>query len=247
MNKFVTSERILDVVGVFLIAILPLLIFLKHSDYSLHVPEILVIFGLILVFALICGLLMIPGGVAARIIIFALLAVLIVDVQTDWITTLGLRLLLNLIFFVVLFWFLRRRLTRLVVIAGGLMVLVTVVLPGEGFVTKTGEPGPRAGDNPDLPFVLHLVLDEQIGVEGIPVDFDPEGEAAAELRDFYLDQSFAVYGRAYSRYYNTRESLTNMMNFASVGIPAHFLGGVSEQGIVFEDNAWFEMLYEQGY
>jgi hypothetical protein len=185
--------------------------------------------------------------VAARIIIFAWLAVLIVDVQTDWITTLGLRLLLNSIFFGVLFWFLRRHLTRLVVIAAGLMVLVTVLLPGEKTVTKTGDPGPRDGDNPDLPFVLHLVLDEHIGIEGIPVEFDPEGEAAAELRDFYLGQSFAVYGRAYSRYYSTRESLTNMMNFDSVGVPAHFLGEVSEQGIIFQDNPWFDMLHEQGY
>jgi hypothetical protein len=62
LKKFVTTERMLDVAGVFLIAVLPLLIFLKHSDYSLHAPEILVIFGLILIFALVCGLLMIPGG-----------------------------------------------------------------------------------------------------------------------------------------------------------------------------------------
>ena len=41
------------------------------------------------------------------------------------------------------------------------MVLVTAVLPGEERVTKAGEPGPRAGDNPDLPFVLHLIIDEQ--------------------------------------------------------------------------------------
>ncbi|MCK9996298.1 MAG: hypothetical protein KAH56_08475 [Candidatus Krumholzibacteria bacterium] len=247
MKKFVTTERMLDVVGVFLTAVLPLLIFLKHSDYSLHAPETLIIFGLILIFALVCGLLMIPGGTPARIIIFAWLAVLIVDVQTDWITTLGLRLLLNSIFFGVLFWFLRRRLTRLVVIMVGLMVLVTVLLPGEETVIKTGEPGPRAGDNPDLPFVLHLVLDEHIGVEGIPIEFDPEGEAAAELRDFYLDQSFAVYGRAYSRYYSTCESLTNMLNFASVGVPAHFLGGVSKPGIIFENNPWFDLLHDQGY
>ena len=247
MKKSIATERILDVVGVFLIAVLPLLIFLKHNGYSLHAPEILVIFSLILVFALVCGLLMIPGGTPARIIIFAWLAVLIVDVQTDWITTLGLRLLFNSIFFGILFWSLRRRLSRLVVFVVGLMVLVTAVLPGENRVTKAGEPASRADDDPDLPFVLHLILDEQIGVEGIPVEFDPEGRAAAELRDFYLDHSFAVYGRAYSRYTNTCESVANMLNFASTGEPNHFLDGDFKQGTLLENNLWFDMLHEQGY
>jgi len=142
LKKFVTTERMLDVAGVFLVAVFPL-----------------VIFGLILVFALVCGLLMIFGRTPARIIILACLAVLVVDIQTDWITTLGLRLLLNSIFFGVLFWFLRRHLSRLIVIVVGLMVLATAVLPGEERVTKAGEPAPRAGDNPDLPFVLHLIID----------------------------------------------------------------------------------------
>lgn len=247
MKKFITPDRVFDVVGVFLIAVLPFLIFLKHSGYSLHAPEILVIFGLVLFFALFCGLLMIPGGTPARIIIYAWLAVLIVDVQTDWITILGLRLLLNSVFFGALFWSLRRRLTRLAVLTVGLMVLVTAVLPGEKRVTKAGEPASRAGDNPDLPFVLHLILDEQIGIEGIPVEFDPEAQVAAELRDFYLDHSFAVYGRAYSRYTSTRESVANMLNFASSGVPGHFLEGVFKQGILLENNLWFDMLHDQGY
>jgi hypothetical protein len=247
MKKFVTRERMLDVVGVFLIAVLPLLIFLKHNGYPLYAPEILVIFSLVGFFALVCGLLIFLGESLARILIYAWLAVLIVDVQTDWITTLGLRLLLNSVFFGVLFWFIRRRLTRLVVLVVGLMVLVTAVMPGEKRLTRTGEPASRADDNPDLPFVLHLILDEQIGIEGIPLEFDPEGKVAAELREFYLDQSFAVFGRAYSRYTSTRESVSNMLNFASAGVPGHFLGGVFKQGVLLENNLWFDLLHEQGY
>lgn len=237
----------MDVAGVFLVAVLPLLIFLQHSGYSLHASEILVIFSLILGFALVCGLLMAYGKTPARITVYTLLAVLIVDVQTDWITTLGLRLLLNALFFGTLFWLLRRHLTRLILVMVGLMVLVTAVMPGGSGVTRNGEPGPRAGDNQDLPFVLHLILDEQAGVEGIPVEFDPEGQVADRLKDFYLDQSFAVYGRAYSRYGSTAESISNMMNFASSDESCHFLGEAYHRGILLENNPWFDLLHDQGY
>ena len=247
VKQIITSLRLRDIAGVFLVAVLPLIIFLKHSGYSLYAPEILVILSLVLGFAGVCGLVMAVGRAPARVIIFTWLAVLVVDVQTDWITTLGLRLLLNLVLFGALFWLLRRHLTRLMVVAGGLMVLVTAVMPGETRVIRDGEPGPRAGDNRDLPFVLHLILDEQGGVEGIPLEFDPQREAADRLRDFYVNQSFAVYGRAYSRYGNTRESITNMMNFSASDSAGHFLGEDFRRGDVFENNPWFDLLHDQGY
>ena len=236
-----------DVAGVFLAAVLPILIFLKHSDYSLHSPEILALFALILVFALVCGLVMIPGRNPARVFIFTFLALLVVDVQTDWITTVGLRLLLNTIFFGVLFWLLRRYLSRLIVVIIGMMVLVTAVLPGYEGVENVGDPTSRPDDDSDLPFVLHLILDEQIGIEGIPAEFDPEGEIAAEVRDFYLDNSFSVFGRAYSRYGSTAESIPNMLNFACAGEPDHFLDEAFEAGILLRQNAWFDLLHQQGY
>ena len=247
MKNILSIQLLLDITGVFLAAVLPLIIFLKHSGYALLVPEILVIFSLVLGFALICGLLVFFGRTPARIIILTSIAVLIVDIQTDWITTLGLRLLLNIIFFGTMFWLLRRHLTRLVVVMVGLMVLVTAVMPGEKWVTRVGEPGPREGDNGDLPFVLHLVLDEQGGVEGIPAEFDRGAEAADKLRDFYVDQSFAVYGRAYSRYGSTRESMSNMLNFASSDQPGHFLEGTFQRGMLLENNSWFDLLHDLGY
>lgn len=245
--KGVSRAWLFDVAGVFLAAALPFLIFIKHAHYSLHAPEILAIFGLIFVFAVVCGLVMIAGRMPARVTVFTFLALLVVDVQTDWITTVGLRLLLNTIFFGVLFWLLRRRLSRLVVLTIGLMVLVTAVLPTDERAEHVGDPHSRPGDDADLPFVLHLILDEQIGVEGIPAEFDPEGEAAAEIRDFYLDNSFAVFGRAYSRYGSTAESIPNMLNFACAGEPDHFLDEVFEAGILLKQNAWFDLLHERGY
>ncbi len=247
MKKIFTKDRLFAVPGVFLVAVLPFAIFLKHTGYSLLTPEILTIFGLILGFAVLCGILMIPGRAAVRVFVFAAMAILVVDVQTDWITTVGLRLLLNVVFFGTLFWFLRRRLTLIILFLAGAMVLGTVVLPGQNPVVHVGEPGPRPSDNPDLPFVLHLVLDAHLGVEGIPAEFDPDGFFSSGIRDFYLDQSFALYGRAYSRYYFTKESLPNLLNFAASGEPRHFLERKTPKEFLLASNSWFDLLHEQGY
>ena len=149
MFKSKVSFPIRDIIGVFLVAAIPLVNYLRNAEYSQVSPEILIIYGLILVLAAIFAYLMVPGGSPLRIIIYGALAVLVVDVQTDWITTIGLRLLLHSLFFGGLFWILRRRLTSFVIVVAGAVLLSMLVLPGGNRVIRSGEPGPRPGDDPD--------------------------------------------------------------------------------------------------
>lgn len=233
--------------GIFLIAILPLLIYLKKMDYSLRTPEVLIIASVILAISLLLRLVLIPGKTPAYVAALTVVSVLVVDIQTDWITTLGLRLLLSTIFFCALFWFTRKHLHSLVTIVVGAMVLVTAVLPGEKSAGSIGEPAVRVSDRADLPFVLHLILDEHIGIEGIPAEFDPQRDIAASIRDFYLERSFTVYGRAYSQYSRTRDSISNFMNFDSAANLDAYLDKNHERGMLLANNGWFDLLHDQGY
>ncbi len=241
------KKRLLEVASIFFIAVLPLLVYLKHAGYRLWAPEILILGGVVLAFSMVGGLLVKFGKVPAHAAILTALSLVVIDVQTDWFTTVGLRLLLCTVSLGGLFWLLRRRLSQVVVVGVGLVVLVTAVLPGEQRTTQTGAPAPRAQDNPALPFVLHLILDAHAGVEGIPAEFDPTGEAAARLKDFYLENSFALYGRAYSRYYNTRESLPNLLNFTGKDEPGFWLGEKFHRGMLLKQNKWFDLLHDRGY
>ena len=76
--------------------------------------------------------------------------------------------------------------------------------------------------NTQLPPILHIVLDEHIGIEGIP-SFDGEYEnCAAAIKSFYLKNGFKLHGGVYSRYWDTILSLSNLMNFSSsANSPAH--------------------------
>lgn len=247
IGKSRITELIFDVAGIFLLGVLPLVIFLKFAGYPLLVPETLVMYLWTLAMACVGGLLMIPAGTPLRVAVFTALCVLIVDVQTTWITTWGVRLLLNIILWGMLGLLLRRHLSRIMVWMGGAMVLASLFVTSPTLLVEHGRPGPLPGDRQDLPFVLHIILDEQIGVEGIPAKFDPTGSVAGRLRESYLERSFEVYGRAYSRYASSIESIPNMLNGTSSDQAGKYFDGGFVKGMTLRENAWFDLLRSRGY
>jgi len=231
-----------------LMLLLPLLIFFKHHDYPLHRPESVLFLGLVVFAGLIFGMGMNLGRVPGRFIVTVFLAVLVVDIQTNWITTWGLRLLLNVLLFSCLFWFLRRRLSQVVLVVAGAMVIGTLVTPGRDQSRTSGSFLGESNIKSDLPFILHIILDEHIGIEGIPRQFDENQEIAEQIRDSYLDKGFRVFGRAYSTYYLTMHTIPNMLNFTfSRDANAYFRAPYKFVGKPLIQNKWFETLRERGY
>ena len=236
-----------DVAAATLLLFLPLFIFLKYNAYPLTHPEILLCLALTGLAGLFWGLVMSLGRGPGRLVVTVFLAVLIVDIQTDWITTFGLRLLLNVIFFSVLFWLVRKRLSRFVVLLAGLMVIATLVSPAREQVKVTGSPLSEPVEREDLPFILHIILDEHIGIEGIPRQFDPNGDIAGEVRDAFLDKGFRVFGRAYSDYNSTRQTMPNLLNFTVSRNMKDYLPLSIGRTKHLGQNAWFDWLGDQGY
>lgn len=237
-----------NTMAAFLVLAVPLVTFLRYHHYPLHQTETFVVFGLVAMAALFWGLLMTLGRTAGRVAVITFLCVLAVDVQTEWITTLGLRLLLNVLFFGVLAWFFRRRLAVIACGAAGAAVLASLVTPAAPLVTRTGLPFEDPTTDPDLPFVLHLILDEQMGIEGLPREFDPDRTLAHRIRDDYLDRGFRVFGRTYSRYYSTSFSIPGLLNFKVADRNDEFFSGRGfARGRRLESNAWFEWLQDAGY
>lgn len=247
MSRSTVRELGLNAAVATLLLWLPFVVFLKHNSYGLACPEVLLLAGLMALAGLIWGAVATVGRTVGRVAVFAFLAVLVVDVQTGWITTFGLRLLLNAVVFGILAWLLRRRLAPAVILLAGVMTLGTVVAPGRPPHARTGPPPTETVARSDLPCVIHLVLDEHIGVEGIPREFDPSGAAAADLRDGYLDLGFTVFGRAYSRYYYTATSLANALNFVADSTRHGWFPPRFERGDLLRENAWFALLRQRGY
>jgi hypothetical protein len=234
-----------DLAAATLILLLPLAIFFRHNDYPLLQPEV----GLCALWVFGAGAcwagLMTVGRTVGRVLVTTLLLLLLVDVQTDWLTTVGLRLLLNLVAIGGVAWLLRRRLSQVVVVLFGAMLVATVVQPPGRMVRQQGTyPAPGRSD---LPFVLHIILDEYAAPEALDRNFDPDGAVAGEVQAFFVDHGFTLYSRAYSRLFNTDESIPNLLNRGLAGKPNAFWDGHFRKGALLVRNDWFEHLEHLGY
>ena len=127
----------------------------------------------------------------------------------------------------------------------GTVMAGTIVLPfgsspyGEIYRRDIGPPA-------DLPPVIHLILDEQIGIAGLPGDIEGSEDLRRDLRKFYGEFGFTLFERAYSTYSQTEYSLKAMLNgrhrYQFDGAP-----GSQDSGEFFRNNLWFKVLADRGY
>lgn len=136
----------------------------------------------------------------------------------------------------------------------GVLLLVIVAAPrapdARKQITQTDFPAVGA-TRADLPPVVHIVLDEQIGIAGLPEDVPGVAALRRELKDFYRDNGFRLYGRAFSRYRHTENSIANLLNGVASPYDLTFLfrasAALASEGYVLTENAWFDQLTAQGY
>ena len=227
-----------------LLLLTPFVVFLRFQGYPFLRSETLLCLAVVVGLGVLVGLLMEVVGRYSRTLIFSCLVVLLVDIQSQQPRVMMLVAVLAVS--LVATWFLQKHLARY----GNWLLLVLFVT---SFVSPTRRPesnepiaAVKAAGNPTLPVFLHLILDEQVGVEGIPEEFDPDGRHAEALRDFYLDRGFQVFGRAYTRFYNTHVSLPNLFNMDSTGYRFRHVRGKNGEYYLMR-NRYFELMRQRGY
>lgn len=60
--------------------------------------------------------------------------------------------------------------------------------------------------------VLYIILDEQIGIDGMPANVTGTPLMQKKLTDFYLNNNFTLYTKAYSNYFYTDNAVPNALN-----------------------------------
>ncbi|OHC75980.1 MAG: hypothetical protein A3G18_01490 [Rhodospirillales bacterium RIFCSPLOWO2_12_FULL_58_28] len=139
-------------------------------------------------------------------------------------------------------WLLRRHLGFIFLTTFGVMLIGALILPveakvhGELPIKETAEPGNNKG------VILHLILDEHIGIEGIPVDIPGGAELKRELIKFYDEFGFRLYGRVFSEYSQTDDSLSSMLGEKKAGAVGENLSGID-----LRSNVRFDKLSGDGY
>jgi hypothetical protein len=107
-------------------------------------------------------------------------------------------------------------------------------------VSRKGQPFVAS----DRPAILHLILDEHIGIEGIAKTNAAAIRESAEIKRAYLAMGFRVYGRAYSRHLHTVNAIPSILNF---GQPPSSLTSGGRHGVRVGPNSYFRALERMGY
>ena len=253
-----------------LVFITPFINFLGFNGYDLLAPESLLVAGaLTAVGLLISGLITLRPRLLRPLLLAAVL-VMFVDIQPEltvamtdlvrrhWMEGLGYSqghaviVVVSFLPFFACLDLLKTHAGTVLTTIFAVMLAATVWMPGGDkwqqrldieSTVSTSAPG---NSDRTLPPVLHIVLDEQIGIEGLPDEVPGAAELRAELTDFYVDNGFRLYGRAFSHYLNTYNSLANLMNGERRDRDMSFLAR-SERRYVITENDWFDGLAAQGY
>jgi hypothetical protein len=235
--------------------------FLRYHEYSLLAPESLLLMGgATLAGAAVGGVSRLRPNTLGPILIVVLLGVFVVyrkELYRPLVRAtvelgeaighfgiafglIAVALILGTFF---LCWLLRQHLATFVVLVFGTIVSSSVVLP-----TTTGGEAVTSGALPaklnDLPLMIHIVLDEHIGLAAIPPEIPESSAATTAITATYED--FAVYSRAYSRFAETQNALGSLMNYEA-GEDVLSLLERQNYGYTLRESAWFDLLRAKGY
>ena len=224
--------------ALFLLLVAPFVVFLDRHEYSLLNPEVALCFGVAAAFALVvAGMAQRPE---LRVLAISLAAGLAVDVQVD---RFGARELFAVVALVAgVGWVLREHLASIVTVTGLTFLITTVAL---GRTSHPTEPV-LAGGNDKRPFVLHLVLDEHGGFAGVPrgADYDT---SLTRLKSFFDRQGFRRFTNAYSEYFLTHYSLSQMLNLSSGRYTPGLVRYGKDTNYELVENKYFSQVARQGY
>jgi hypothetical protein len=226
----------------FLLLVTPFVIFLQYQRYAIVHADALAAVAVLAAVALLIALstTLLP---AFTVISLAALLTFFADVQLDEPGEKKLFLLFLLLCAVL--WLIRRHAAS-IVSAGVATVLAVSLVQTQSSTVATERWSPDEA-SADRPLMLHLVLDEHIGVEGLPPDLTPP-HFRREIASFYVDRGFRLFGRAYSEYPSTLWSLSHLLNFK----PGRFDEGLTRRGEQSDTfrllhNAYFQWALDRGY
>ena len=164
------SSAVFDLLSPPLVLVTPFVSFMTDSGYSYTAPEFGISIAILSAIGLLCGTVMMLGPARLRVLGTAALITLFVDLQFAWfdvqrevrVPALGIGALL-------LCWLLRDHLSRIVVPVFATMLVANLLFPDRPEYPSFQRLDLNAGATPmpsaAPPLLVHLILDEFIGIE----------------------------------------------------------------------------------
>jgi hypothetical protein len=243
---------LLDFLAFALVLTAPWVVLLGYHGYAFFTPEVLLIVTAVLAIAAIMAIASALTGALARTVLLAILLALFIDLHVALPRLPSLVLALIFLAAVAalsaLLWLVREHATKIVSVIFITLIALTVLTANPKFQGITNETGTAATRASDAPLLIHLILDEHIGVEGLPPEIADAQQLRTELIDFYAARGFRLFGGAYSQYANTFNAIANLLNFAARDVSHPFLTKArAADEWDLKESAYFRMLEQRGY
>ncbi len=213
----------------------PLISYLSYHVYSPFKPEALSLIAIVMGLGAIVSLPLTFGSPRLQVGSAAFVVVLFADIQMNWGVELphllgaawmpvpmGVAIagVLVLIYAVVMlvFWSFRKHLFTVLLVLFSTVFVSAVLLPSPTVLRGEAAKGTAKGTakgarNANLPPIVHLLLDEHIGLGGLPRDVPTAQSLKYRMRSLYLNNGFRLFERVYSRFFFTEISLKDMFSF----------------------------------
>ena len=235
----------------FLALLTPIMVYLTNRGYPLMSPEILLILAGMFCVSTVIGLIRRAGG--RRMYAMCVSGLLTVAADhlhlVEWVSQ-GRAVTLLAIFVVLMALVRRFEKTATLAATAFLCVFVILTVVRNGFETES-DPTLVAQHHRDTvtdgpPRLIHLILDEHQGIEGIPLDTDYARKLKHKIKEFYQRYGFKLYGGAYSHYFETVDSIPNLVNFSAERISRILVTG-DPPPYHLPQNRYFQFLKRMGY
>lgn len=238
--------------------------YVLYHDYGAFSPEVLLGYVALISAGLVVGFLLAKAGPTnLRAFGIGLLLLVYVDVHLNFFRTVvgfvqvsegqlfryGV-FLLGCFFAFLIILGLRKKLASIVAVIFGTLLITTAALPLEKMRFGSDDLPQTATSAAKHAPIIHLVLDGHIGIEGVPEEIAGGMELRTRLKELYTRWGFRVFGRAYSKYFMTYDSLSNMFN----GVASETKAGLvsitkryGKSGLVLKQNLYFQQVMQKGY
>ncbi len=226
--------------------------YIIYANYTRIFPDLVLVVGLLCVAAFILtALLQVPSSVFRAVIFAILITVVLSDAVFEFgVADVSIRLIAmtaTLLVALGLVFFLREH-TNKVLIGAFLAMLFSTFIIGNLESPARGSPVAAApgSDGDALPIIVHLVLDEHMGLGGMTSRLPGGRSIRNELREFYARSGFRLFSHAYSQYFETSSSLASAMNFDVSGLTQKYLTE-RRYGFSLDRNEYLRIIADLNY
>lgn len=243
--------------AVFFVLSAPFTNFLAGRGYGFLHMEILAAFGFLLLLAALVALVIALRSESLRPLVLVVLVVAALHTEIELLVpealasrlapkvVTALESMALLLPAAVIAWVLRAHISKIVAVMFCVMILSSIILPRPRVEATTVVEQEQVATTDGGP-IIHLILDQQIGIDGLVDAIPGAAEMRSELLTLYENAGFRVYGSAFTHFPATLESLPNLMN-NSVEPNAHRWVRVVNGRNKLIENRWFRHLKAQGY